>query len=108
MVADPKNIWIGLEYFCAKGDEIWNKSDEDMIQFAVDELIKMELLDMNDLLDGVVRRMENTYPCYFGEGYEQFDSLKKYLDGVDNLFCICHYGSTSLFFSALMIIKKWR
>ena len=26
----------------------------------------------------------------------------------DNLFCICHYGSTSLFFSALMIIKKWR
>ncbi len=93
MVADPKNIWIGLEYFCAKGDEIWNKSDEDMIQFAVDELIKMELLDMNDLLDGVVRRMENTYPCYFGEGYEQFDSLKKYLDGVDNLFCIWRNGA---------------
>jgi protoporphyrinogen oxidase len=93
MVADSKNIWIGLEYFCSKGDEIWNKSDEELIQLGVEELIKMELLDKKDLLDGVVRRMENTYPCYFGEGYEKFDSLKDYLDGVSNLFCIGRNGA---------------
>lgn len=67
LVADQNNVWIGLEYFCNKTDEIRNISDEEMIEFAIKELEKMQLLDRSQYLDGVVRRMEYTYPCYFGE-----------------------------------------
>ena len=34
MVADPANVWLGLEYFCTESDEIWNLSDERMAALA--------------------------------------------------------------------------
>lgn len=67
LVKDRDTVRIGLEYFCAKGEELWNKPDEEMIEFAIAELERMKLLDRADFLDGVVRRMEYAYPCYFGE-----------------------------------------
>ena len=27
MVADPKTIWLGLEYFCREGDDLWSMDD---------------------------------------------------------------------------------
>ena len=41
MVGDPDRVWIGLEYFCNDTDELWNKSDEDMIALALGEVEKM-------------------------------------------------------------------
>ena len=30
MVEKPEDtVWIGLEYFCAEGDEFWNMTDEE-------------------------------------------------------------------------------
>ena len=34
MVADPANVWLGLEYFCNESDEIWSLSDERMVALA--------------------------------------------------------------------------
>lgn len=35
MVKDPEHtVWIGLEYFCNEGDEMWAMSDEDFIRMA--------------------------------------------------------------------------
>ncbi len=93
LVADQNNVWIGLEYFCNKTDEIRNISDEEMIEFAIKELEKMQLLDRSQYLDGVVRRMEYTYPCYFGEWYDKFDTIKNYLDGIQNLYCVGRNGA---------------
>ena len=31
MVADPNTVWVGLEYFCNQGDELWTKPDAAMI-----------------------------------------------------------------------------
>ena len=30
MVADPNKVWIGLEYFCNEGDELWTQSDAEL------------------------------------------------------------------------------
>src|SRR6202034_1123344 len=38
LVADPDNVWLGLEYFCNDTDDIWKKSDADMIAFAKAEM----------------------------------------------------------------------
>jgi len=93
LVKDKDTIWIGLEYFCNKEEEIRSWSDEKMIDFAISELEKMKLLDSADYLDGVVRRMEYTYPCYFGEGYEKFSLIRNHLDSIENLYCIGRNGA---------------
>lgn len=92
MVADPHNtMWVGLEYFCNEGDEYWNMSDDDFIKFAIDELIKIDIVDRDDILDAVRIRMKKAYPAYFGT-YSEFDKVKSFLDTVDNLWCLGRNG----------------
>ncbi len=45
MVADPAKVWLGLEYVCNTTDEIWNLSDERMINLAKEELCKIGIID---------------------------------------------------------------
>jgi protoporphyrinogen oxidase len=66
MIKDPNTIWIGMEYFCNKTDAFWGESDEAIRQFAIKELEQMDLARPEDVLDSTVRRMEKTYPAYFG------------------------------------------
>lgn len=91
MVADPNTVWLGLEYFCTKGDAIWNMSDEEIKRLAVEELVKMDLVQAENVLDSTVNRMEKTYPAYFGT-YERFDVIRNYLDKFDNLFLVGRNG----------------
>jgi protoporphyrinogen oxidase len=44
MVADPANVWIGLEYFCYQTDPIWKLSDEAMIALATEEIARIGIL----------------------------------------------------------------
>ena len=92
MVADPENtVWIGLEYFCSEGDEFWNMSDEECTAFAVDELVKMGVIDEGAVLDSHRERVKKAYPAYF-DTYSEMDTLIEYLDGIDNLYCIGRNG----------------
>lgn len=91
MVADPSNTWLGLEYFCNEGDDLWNKTDSEFLQFAIDELQKIAIIDKADVLDGTVVRMPKTYPAYFGT-YDRFDVIKKYTDSFANLFLVGRNG----------------
>lgn len=91
LVADYNKVWLGLEYFCNEGDEFWTKTDEEMSQFAMDELDKINFAPKGEVLDSVVIRMPKAYPAYFGT-YDQFDKVKEYVDTFDNLFLIGRNG----------------
>lgn len=91
LVKNPKNIWLGLEYFCNEGDDLWNMSDKEFSAFAVDELAKIGMINRKDVLDSVVIRMPKAYPAYFGT-YERFDIVKDFLNGFENLFLVGRNG----------------
>jgi protoporphyrinogen oxidase len=91
MVKDDNTTWIGLEYLCNEGDELWSKSDDDFSMFAIDELATIGFIDKEDVLDSVVIRMLKTYPAYFGS-YEQFDVIRNFTDTFENLFLIGRNG----------------
>jgi len=92
MVKDFKNtVWIGLEYFCGVGDEMWTQNDDDFIKFAVGEAVKIGLIEDGRVLDSIRIKVEKAYPAYFGT-YKNFDSVKNYLNGFENLFCIGRNG----------------
>jgi protoporphyrinogen oxidase len=91
LVRDPDTVWLGLEYFCDEGDELWRLSDPDFVELAKGELAKMDLIDPADVLDQVVIRVPKTYPAYFGT-YDEFDVIRRFTDGFRNLFLIGRNG----------------
>lgn len=91
MVADENNVWIGLEYFCDPGDEMWTMADESFIKMAINELEKVDIIVKNNVLDSTIIHIEDTYPVYFG-AYEQFGIVRDYTDKFENLFLIGRSG----------------
>ena len=92
MVSDPtENVWIGLEYFCNEGDELWSMTDEEFIAFATDELASIDVIDKSDVLDATRIKVKKAYPAYF-DTYSEFDTVKKYLSGIENLWCLGRNG----------------
>lgn len=91
MVKDTDKVWLGLEYFCNKGDVLWNKSDEAFIQFAIDELALIGIIDKADVMDSTILREEKAYPSYYGS-YDNFEVLKIFLNQFENLFPIGRNG----------------
>ncbi len=91
MVAQPDHVWIGMEYFCNEGDPLWNMADDALKQFAIDELVEIDIIHKEDVLDSTVLRMEKAYPAYFGT-YSEFESLKAYTNRFENLFLVGRNG----------------
>lgn len=92
MVEDyENNVFVGLEYFANEGDELWTMNDADFIKFAESELVKIGVIDPGCVKDAVRVKMKKAYPSYFGT-YLQFDIVRKYLDSIDNLYCVGRNG----------------
>ena len=91
MVKDDRTVWIGLEYMCNQGDELWNKADDDFANFAIDELVSIDIIEKEDVLDNIVIRMTNVYPVYSGT-YDKFPLIKNFIDKFENLFLIGRNG----------------
>lgn len=91
MVKDQSNAWLGLEYFCEEGDELWRMTDDELIRLGADELAKINLIDEKDVMDGVVVRMPKAYPAYFGT-YDELPVVIDYVEKIENLFLIGRNG----------------
>ena len=93
MVDDPAHhVWVGLEYFCAEGDAMWEMGDDAFTDFAVAELRKTGILGPDTpILDSVRLRVKKAYPAYFG-AYARFQEVRTWLDGLSNLWCIGRNG----------------
>jgi protoporphyrinogen oxidase len=91
LVSDPSKVWIGLEYFCYDSDALWNKSDQEIIQFATEEVARIGILNPSEVRDSCVFRVPKTYPAYFGT-YDRFDEIVRYMDRFENLFLVGRNG----------------
>jgi protoporphyrinogen oxidase len=91
LVADPMTAWLGLEYFCDQGDDLWSMQDGHFLDFAIGELEKIGLIERKDVIDGTLVRVPSAYPAYFG-AYNQFGDLRSYLDRFSNLYPIGRNG----------------
>ncbi|MEM7545802.1 MAG: NAD(P)/FAD-dependent oxidoreductase [Pseudomonadota bacterium] len=91
LVADPAKVWIGLEYFCDEGDDLWSMDDEAMIDFAKAELEQIRVARAADAHQGVIIRVPKTYPAYWGT-YDHFERIRAAVDPVENLWLIGRNG----------------
>lgn len=92
MVKDNTKIWVGLEYFCAVTDVLWNKTNDSLVALAIDEMIQLGFInDKNVVSDTKVIKVPKAYPAYFGT-YSEFDTVKKFTNSFENLFLIGRNG----------------
>ena len=92
MVKDvDTKVWIGLEYFCSEGDDLWTMSDSDFIAFSISELEKIGIINPKDVIDQVRINVKKAYPAYFGS-YDNFNEVQQWINTIDNLVCIGRNG----------------
>jgi protoporphyrinogen oxidase len=92
LVADHEHtVWIGLEYFCNQGDDLWSKTDAELLELGKLEVERIGFARGADVRDACVLRMPKAYPAYFGS-YERFDEIRRWASAVPNLFCIGRNG----------------
>src|SRR5512144_2347348 len=91
LVPDTEHVWLGLEYFCNEGDELWRLSDAGMQALAIREIAQIELVDPADVAAATVIRVPKAYPAYFG-AYAEFATIRAFVDGIANLFLVGRNG----------------
>ena len=85
-------VWMGLEYFCSEGDDMWSMSDKDFAHMAIREMKQIRLIaHLSDVKDWHVERVKKAYPAYF-DTYAQIDTLRQWLDTIPNLYCVGRNG----------------
>lgn len=84
-------VWIGLEYFCNEGDELWTMPKDDFIVMAEHELVSIGVIDEDDVLDATQIKVKKAYPAYFGS-YKNIKIVEDYFNTIDGLYCIGRNG----------------
>jgi protoporphyrinogen oxidase len=92
MVPDPGKTFLGLEYFCNEGDEMWNMSDAALVKLGAQELETMGLARAADVEGGTVIRQLKTYPVYTGEYQQYLERIRGFLDSIANLQTVGRNG----------------
>jgi protoporphyrinogen oxidase len=92
MVPVPGMTCLGMEYFCFKGDGLWESRDEDLIAQAARELETLGLAKLADVVDGKVIRMPKAYPIYDGDYRRHLDTVRAFIDPISNLHTVGRNG----------------
>jgi len=92
MVPEPGKTCLGMEYFCTRGDELWEAPDAELITLARRELAGLGLAGEDDVEDGVVIRQPKAYPVYDAEYRAHLTVIRGYLGTIENLQTIGRNG----------------
>jgi protoporphyrinogen oxidase len=93
MVPDASKTSVVLEYFCTTGDEVWNKSDDAIVAWAVDDLARLKLITKDKVLGGFCTRAKEAYPVY-SLGYEaKLKAMKDYVLPLERLAIVGRGGT---------------
>jgi len=80
MVPDPAYSSYGLEYFCFEGDKLWTTPDAELLSLAKTELLRLNLADAIDVVDGCVIRQKKAYPVYDDSYQQHVDTIRAALE----------------------------
>jgi protoporphyrinogen oxidase len=92
MVPVPGATCLGMEYFCFKGDGLWESTDEALIAQASMELEQLGLAHKADVVDGTVIRIPKAYPIYDASYRQHLDTVRAFIDPIPNLHTVGRNG----------------
>jgi protoporphyrinogen oxidase len=81
----PGTTCLGVEYFCFRGDDIWEMSDAEAVELAKKELSAIGLIDPAKVVDGVKVLVPKAYPVYDLQFEPAVSTIRTYLEQFENL-----------------------
>lgn len=93
MIGDKTKTIICMEFWCFDSDQIWEESNEDLIQLSKRELVLTGLCKEEDIIQGKVLKIKKSYPVYRRGYKEKLKIVQDYLDSIEGLHPIGRYGS---------------
>jgi protoporphyrinogen oxidase/predicted dehydrogenase len=81
----PGSTCLGVEYFCFRGDEIWEMSDAQAVELATRELAAIGLIDPTKVVDGVKVLVPKAYPMYDVNYESAVATIREYLARFENI-----------------------
>jgi protoporphyrinogen oxidase len=94
MVPGDEYTSLVVEYFCTKGDAIWNMSDEQLINQTVKHLVDdLGYVRPEEVIGGFTLRATKAYPVYDLDYQAPLAKMKQYIQGLKNLQFIGRGGS---------------
>ena len=112
MLPDSSSTCLGFEYFCNESDKLWNMEDEELVRLALNEARKLELFPNQALLNSKVIRMPKAYPVYDQEYQGHLNTIRAYLDTLENLHPVGRNGlhrynnQDHSMFTAMLAVKN--
>jgi len=94
MVPGDEFTSLVVEYFCSFGDEIWNMTEEQLVDQTVRHLVQdMNFITPDEVIGGFTVRAPRAYPAYVN-GYEQhLETVKNFVYSLENIQIIGRYGT---------------
>jgi len=92
MLADPYTSSIGMEYFCNRGDDLWDMEDEELRDLAALELEELGLADAATVTDFAIIRQPQAYPVYDGDYRKALDIISGWLKTLTNFQTVGRAG----------------
>lgn len=92
MVPNEDRCCIGIEYFAWADDPIWSTPDAEIIELAKREMGQLGLIHPDLVVDGAVVRMKNAYPVYDPGYADRVETIRRWLEGIENLQTIGRAG----------------
>jgi len=85
---------IVAEYFCFKGDSIWQKSDGELVNITINELVnKLGMIKREEINGSSVSRVEKAYPMYEIGYREPYETVRNFFKQFGNLQTVGRYGT---------------
>ncbi|HET6921613.1 MAG TPA: FAD-dependent oxidoreductase [Anaeromyxobacteraceae bacterium] len=85
LVPDPTRSCLGFEYFCSHGDDLWRRSDAELVEIALADLAAIGSGRAEKLVRGHVVRVRDAYPVYGEDFARHLAAIRAGLAGLANL-----------------------
>ncbi len=94
MVPSDDYTSLVVEYFCSRGDQIWNMTEEQLVEQTMKHLVDdMRFIARDEVIGGFAVRAPRAYPSYVLGYKEPLDMVKEFIGGFENLQYIGRGGS---------------
>ncbi|MBX9765505.1 FAD-dependent oxidoreductase [Patescibacteria group bacterium] len=91
-MSPPGKTSLFIEFFCFYGDEIWNMSQEELLEHTLPYLEKAGFISREEIRKAYVIKKKDVYPIYDLDYKEYLGVVKTYLDSFSNLLYIGRPG----------------
>ena len=94
MVPSDDVTSLVVEYFCSYGDHIWSMPEDELVGRTVRHLVDdLGFITPGEVIGGFTIRAPRAYPAYV-IGYEKpLQTIKAFIEGIENLQIIGRYGT---------------